>query len=742
MNTGPKINAIILTCLWIPAVMAARSLCAYGNSFYMNWVSNRVVTDIRDQLFSKMVRHSMDFFNKMRSGFLMSRITNDTRGMQMAVSTVSSDLFKQPIAIITGVAVLLYMDWKFTLVTLVLFPACLFPIIFYGRKARKAVQFEQEDMGQMVVTMQETFAGIRVIKSFAREKHQEDQFRHSNKLQFENMMRMIMSMEAVGPLVELIAAAGIGLALVYIYAANLSAARFIALNAGIILLYEPIKVLSRMHVVMQRSIQATVEVFAILDSEPSVKDSPDAKVLTQSRGLIEFDDATFRYAGGVTNAVSNLNLRIEPGKSYALVGASGAGKSTILSLILRFYDPTSGVVRLDGHDLRTLTQKSLREQIGLVTQETFLFHDTIFKNIQFGRLDATPEEVYAAAQTAHAHDFIIAQPQGYETTIGDKGCLLSGGQQQRLAIARALLKNAPILLLDEATSALDSESEKQIQLALETLSAGRTVIAIAHRLSTILSADQIVVMDHGLIKDVGSHRELLEKSVYYRRLYDMQFNRSRRNASAGRDAVSGRGDRVASRSCVAMSIVIVDRSLSSRSDVAPWLTHLRYAELQRAPAKSSEMFLIADLPAPARIVSRPEHSGNLTHDRQPPIRRLIWEDPDRLEPKHPHQRDMQASLFVIEPFAHDRFMQNVKWLECRGDRPGSNFLLRLEFGEIADFNFALPRFGNLRVFRPHLLDLLVEERGEKKELRLPKSEPFASLRDPAFAQQNRLLPAP
>ncbi|MCA1659849.1 MAG: ABC transporter ATP-binding protein, partial [Verrucomicrobiaceae bacterium] len=326
MNAGPKINDIILTCLWIPAVMAARSLCAYGNSFYMNWVSNRVVTDIRDALFSKMVGHSMDFFNRMRSGFLMSRITNDTRGMQMGVSTVSSDLFKQPVAILAGVAVLLYMDWKFTLVTLVLFPACLFPIIFYGKKARKAVQFEQEDMGQMVVTMQETFAGIRIIKSFTREKHQEDQFRHSNKLQFQNMMRMIMSMEAVGPLVELIAAAGVGLALVYIYAANLSAARFIALNAGIILLYEPIKVLSRMHVVMQRSIQATVEVFAILDSDPSVKDAPDAVVLPRSRGLIEFDDATFRYAGGVTNAVSNLTLRIEPGKSYALVGASGAGK--------------------------------------------------------------------------------------------------------------------------------------------------------------------------------------------------------------------------------------------------------------------------------------------------------------------------------------------------------------------------------------------------------------------------------
>ena len=525
LENGPGIKGILLTCLLIPLVMGGRSLCAYGNAVMMQWVSNRVVTDVRNELFTKMVRHSMDFFNKMRSGFLMSRITNDTRGMQMALTTVSSDLFKQPVAIVSGVLVLLYMDWRFTLVTLVLFPVCLVPIVLYGRRARKAVQHQFEDMGQMLMTMQETFAGIRVIKSFAREKHQEDSFIRSNQLQFDNMMRVVKSMEATGPVVELLAACGVGLALLYIYSANLSAARFIALNAGIFLLYDPIKTLSRIHIVMQQSIQATTEIFAILDSQPSVKDGPEAKPITHSNGFIEFDDVTFQYANTVTNAVSNLQLRIEPGKSYALVGASGAGKSTILSLILRFYDPTSGVVRLDGHDLRTVSQKSLREQIGLVTQETFLFHDTIFNNIQFGRLDATADEVYAAAQAAYAHDFIMAQPHGYETTIGDKGCLLSGGQQQRLAIARALLKNAPILLLDEATSALDSESEKQIQMALEVLSAGRTVIAIAHRLSTILSADQIVVMDQGFIKDIGSHSELLEKSVYYRRLYDMQFHR-------------------------------------------------------------------------------------------------------------------------------------------------------------------------------------------------------------------------
>jgi subfamily B ATP-binding cassette protein MsbA len=524
LNTGPKINSLILICLAIPAIMTMRSLCDYGNAYCMQWVSNKVVTDIRNQLFSKMVRHSMDFFNKMRAGFLMSRITNDTRAMQAALTSVSSDVFKQPVAIIGGVIVLLLMDWKFTLVTLILFPICMLPIRLYGQRARGAVRHEQHAMGQMVVTMQETFAGIRVIKSFTREEHQESTFRRSNQLQFAQAMRLTKSMEAVGPLVEMIAAVGVGLALLYVYAVNLSAGRFFGLISGIFLLYNPIKTLSKIHIVMQRSISATTEIFGILDSEPTVKDKPDAIELQSCAGRIELEHVTFRYATGSTDAVVDLNLRIEPGKSYALVGASGAGKSTVLSLILRLYDPTKGKVKIDGHDLRAVTQKSLRQQIGLVTQDTFLFHDTIFKNIQFGRLDATEEEIYEAARTAYAHDFIIAQPEGYETVVGDKGCLISGGQQQRLAIARALLKNAPILLLDEATSSLDTESEKQIQKALEKLAAGRTVIAIAHRLSTVLSADQIVVMDRGQIKEVGTHAELIEKSGYYRRLYDLQFH--------------------------------------------------------------------------------------------------------------------------------------------------------------------------------------------------------------------------
>jgi ATP-binding cassette, subfamily B, bacterial MsbA len=525
LDTGPKINSIVLICLAIPAIMTVRSLCSYGSTYCMQWVSNKVVTDIRSQLFSKIVRNSMDFFNKARSGFLMSLITNNTRIVQMALTTVGSDVFKQPITIVGAISVLLVMDWKFTVVTLVLFPTCLLPLRVYGRRARNAVRSEQEGMAEMVVTMQETFAGIRVIKSFARETHQEKEFKRSNQMQFSQMMRIIRSIEAVGPLVETMAAIGVGIALLYVYAANLSVGRFFGLISGIFILYDPIKTLSRIHLVMQRSMAATDSLFSILDSEPTVQDVPNAVALSSSKGRIDFENVTFRYANTARDAVSNISLQIEPGKTHALVGASGAGKSTILSLILRLYDPTSGAVKIDGQDLRSVTQKSLREQIGLVTQETFLFHDTIFKNIQFGRLDATPEEVREAARAAYAHDFIMAQPKCYQTVIGDKGCLLSGGQQQRLAIARAVLKNAPILLLDEATSSLDSESEQQIQKALAKLAAGRTVIAIAHRLSTVLSADQIIVMDGGRIKEIGTHAELLEKSGYYRRLYDHQFNR-------------------------------------------------------------------------------------------------------------------------------------------------------------------------------------------------------------------------
>src|SRR3954471_19189866 len=363
---GPQLNSIAWVCLAIPLVMTARGLLSYGNTYFMNWVSNRVVLDIRNELFGKMIRHSMDFYNKIRAGFLMSRIANDTRSMQTALSTVSSDIFKQPITIIGAITVLLLMDWKFTLVTLVLFPTCLLPIRIFGRRAKQAVQNEQKGMGQMTVTMQESFAGIRVIKSFNREDHQEKFFRRATHQQFSNAMRMMKSTEATGPLVEIIASIGVGLAFVYVYVANLPAGQFLGLLAGIFILYEPVKTLSKIHIMMQRFIGATTKIFTLLDSSPAVQDSPDAIDLETTRGQIDFERVSFRYPTATTDALQEFDVRIEPGKTYALVGPSGAGKSTILSLLLRLYDPTAGVIRIDGHDLRSLTQSSLRQQIGLV----------------------------------------------------------------------------------------------------------------------------------------------------------------------------------------------------------------------------------------------------------------------------------------------------------------------------------------------------------------------------------------
>ncbi len=528
---GGKIDAVLLACLLVPLIMILRSFFSYMNSYCMAWVSLKVLNDIRRKLFASIVGQSMEFFDKARTGHLMSRVMNDTSVAQSTLSQLSMNLFKQPIAALTGIIVVVSLDWKFSLTTLVLFPICIVPISIYGRKVRRAGRAEEQQAGEMSVILQETFSGIDVIKSFARENYQVGLFDAATARQFANSIKVRKSTEIVSPLVEVVAACGVGLALFYVYYAELSAAKFLALMAGIFLLYDPIKNLSRIHLMLQKCLAATTNIFELMRRPPAILDAPDAVPLATCRGAIEYDRVGFSYGPQVT-ALRDVSLKIEPGMRVALVGASGAGKSTMLSLILRFYEPQEGRVLVDGRDLRTLTQESLRHHVGIVTQDTYLFHETIYDNIRFGRLDAAREEIEEAARMAYAHDFILAQPHGYQTVVGDKGCLLSGGQQQRLAIARALLKNAPILLLDEATSALDSESERMIQSALERLSEGKTVVAIAHRLSTILNADMIVVMDHGRIVGRGTHAELLRSSEVYRHLCELQFNQGGTVAAA------------------------------------------------------------------------------------------------------------------------------------------------------------------------------------------------------------------
>ena len=523
-DVGAGIEGVFWVSLLIPVAMVARGIFSFLNSYCMAWVSFRVLQDLRTQVFRHLISQSLEFFNKAKSGKLISRVLNDTRMAQNALTSIAGNVVKDPIAVIVGVCVLVAMDWRFSLTTLVLFPICIVPVIIFGKKVRKAGQAEENEAGTMAVILQESFAGVRVIKSFAREDYQIEQFEKSSEVQCQNSLRVRRSTDIVQPLIESVSACGIVLALFYVYYFNISVMKFIALCSGIFLLYNPLKSLSRIPLLMQKCLASATNVFDLMQLTPAIQDSSAATVLTECRGGITFRNVSFSY-GQEAKALQNIHLEFESGKQYALVGASGAGKTTMLSLILRFYDPQSGVIELDGRDLRSVTQQSLREHIGIVTQDTFLFHDTIYENIRYGRLDATEAEVQAAAKLAYAHDFILAQPEGYDTVVGDKGCLLSGGQQQRLAIARALLKNAPVLLLDEATSALDSESERMIQAALERLAHGRTVIAIAHRLSTILNSDSIVVMAHGRVVDVGPHATLLEKSRLYRKLYQLQFHR-------------------------------------------------------------------------------------------------------------------------------------------------------------------------------------------------------------------------
>ena len=527
LHGGPNLagTRVLLTCLAIPVVMLLRSAFSYLNVYCMTWVSLRVMNDLRERVFEHITSQSLDFFHESRVGQLINRVAVETGFAQSALSVVGSDLIKNPCAIIAGIAQLAYIDWKFTFISLVLFPLCIAPVLSYGRRVRKSGVGEEASAGMLAVILQETFAGIRVIKSFAREKHQITQFQGSSLAQFRNALSARQSTELASSLVEVVGAIGASLALFYVYAAGLSIGQFVGLITGTFLLYDPIKQLSRMHLLIQRCNVGTESIFALLDLAPTVLDAPNAVVLRgRSRGHIVFERVSFAYRVDGRPALQEVGVSLDPGKFYALVGMSGAGKSTFFALLQRFYDPASGSILLDGADVRTLAQTSLRQQIGVVTQDTFLFHDTVYNNILYGRLDATEAEVYAAALAAHAEEFIVHLPDGYHTVIGDRGCRLSGGQQQRLAIARALLKDAPILLLDEATSALDSESERVVQEALETLAHGRTTIAIAHRLSTIRKADRILVLENGRLVEVGNHRDLLAKPHgYYRRLYDLQF---------------------------------------------------------------------------------------------------------------------------------------------------------------------------------------------------------------------------
>lgn len=519
---------VIIAASFIPLMLLINGLLDYLNKYLLAWVGNKMLQDVRNDVFAAVLRQSPAFFSGTKAGELIQTVLNQSSVAQRNAVQYVQFMTSNPLKILVILISLFSQHAFFTFMSLFIFPICLLPVIRLGKKVRKSGKKEEQMTGAMLTTMHESLIGIRLVKAYARENYEVRRFVEANASMSRNAIRWQRASEMVGPIVESVASIGIAAGLVYWWAMGLKSSEFIAVVLLLTRIYPPAKELSRVNLLLQKTRYAINCVVNVLDREPDIKDAQEAQALGRVKGEICFDNVCFSYAKPDGRklekpALDSVQLRLEPGRFYALVGPSGAGKSTLFSLILRFYDPDSGVVRLDGHDLKKVTQQSLRENIGIVSQDTFLFHDTIRENIRYGRLDATDEEIEAAAQKAHAHEFIIKQDGGYDAVVGDAGCNLSGGQKQRISIARAVLRNAPILLLDEATSALDTETEKIIQDAIHELSEGRTVIAIAHRLSTILEADQIIVMAEGKVQAKGTHAELLASSSLYQKLAALQF---------------------------------------------------------------------------------------------------------------------------------------------------------------------------------------------------------------------------
>ena len=512
----------------LPVVMVARGICEFVSTYLMNWVGLRTVMDLRVKMFAHLQQLSLDYYTGTRTGELMSRVTNDTNAVQLGLANVVEDIIKEPVALLSVFGWLVWTDWKLSLAGLVLFPLCIIPISVYGRRTRKASRLMQMSQADLLAVLQEAVAGMRVIRAFSMEDRETQDFQTICREFFRQRMRVVRARGINTPLIEFIA--GLGFALVFIYAffvGNIEGSKLIAFGLGLFMLYAPVKKLSRVHLQIQETLAAGDRIFQLLDQQPTVVEAVPAQVLPRFSRTLEFDHVTFSYPGAGT-VLNDLSFTIPAGSLTAIVGASGAGKTTLFYIVPRFYDPVTGTVRLDGVDTRQVTFQSLRDQIGMVSQDTFLFNDTVARNIAYGKPDATRAEIVTAAQRAHAHEFISQMPQQYDTMTGDLGVKLSGGQRQRLAIARAILKNPPILLLDEATSALDTESERAVQAALDDLMWGTnqralTMLVIAHRLSTVQHADRIIVLDQGRIAEQGRHDELLALGKTYKRLYDLQF---------------------------------------------------------------------------------------------------------------------------------------------------------------------------------------------------------------------------
>ncbi|MCX6033242.1 MAG: ABC transporter transmembrane domain-containing protein [Chloroflexi bacterium] len=511
-------------------IFVAQAFLGFGQSFLISWVGERVVANLRQTVYARLHAMPLRFFAASRVGELLSRLGSDVTTIQDAVTGTLLSLLSQIIMLVGGIVIIFAMAWRLTLVMLAVVPLAVFGIILLGRFVRQISKEAQDALANVSAIAEEALTGVRIVKSFAREPYEVARYGDGVERLFGIAIRRARVRAIIGPVIGLLAFSTIALVLWFgsreVIAGHLTPGQLVSFLLYTMMIASPIGAFTGLYSQFQQALGASERVFDLLDTPPEMQDAPGAVPLPRIRGAVRFEGVSFDYADSdaAREVLQEVNLEARPGQLMALVGPSGAGKTTLVNLIPRFYDPTAGRVLIDGCDIRQVQIRSLREQIGIVPQETALFSGSVRENIAYGKLDATPAEIEAAARAANAHDFITELPQGYDTLVGERGVKLSGGQRQRVAIARALLKNPRILILDEATSSLDSESEQAVQEALERLMADRTTFVIAHRLSTITRADWIAVLDRGRVVEQGTHADLLAREGgLYRRMVALQF---------------------------------------------------------------------------------------------------------------------------------------------------------------------------------------------------------------------------
>ena len=519
------LRGLVYLSIGIVLINLLRGFSNFFGTYLMRSVGLSVVKDIREELYAHIQGLSLKFFSDHHTGVLTSRINNDVNLVTVAVTDAVEGGFKETVTILVLMGVAFYQDWLLAIIAFGVFPLMIIPITKISKSMRKVSTRGQERTADITTILMETFSGVRIVKAFGMEEYESERFNEENTKLFKTFLKRARVRAMTGPIMEVIGTFGFALVLLYggwkAMGVEGYIGKYVSFIAALMLIYPSVRALSRLNNGIQEAIAASVRIFNVLDTKADIVDSPGAVELPQVKNEIEFKDVSFSY--DKTPILSNINLNVKVGEVVAFVGMSGGGKTTLVNLIPRFYDITEGKILVDGVDVRDVTLKSLRSQIGIVTQQTILFSDTIRSNIAYGNLDTSQADIDMAAKAANAYKFINRLSDGYDTLIGEGGAKLSGGERQRLSIARAILKDAPILILDEATSSLDTESEKEVQKALENLMRGRTTFVIAHRLSTIQHADRIMVVVKGKIIERGTHDELLAKGGEYKKLYDMQF---------------------------------------------------------------------------------------------------------------------------------------------------------------------------------------------------------------------------